>query len=143
MIPLIWGICSLLQYREPGDEYALYAMSSFVGVWVLFLTRNGDVNSVLFPLSITLAGTIVMFLIGLWMDKVRIRKITWITIFIISILTIFLISINAYPNIARALSKNGSWGAYIFFSINMGLHTSIFLSFVGKGISCIWKRINN
>ena len=143
MIPLIWAIFSILQFREPGDDYGLYAFSSFVGVWILFLTRQGDVHSLIFPLSITLAGTIVMLLIGLWMDKVRIRKIIWIAIYIISVLAIFYISINAYPSIEHALSKNGSWWAYIFFSINMGLHVSILLSFFGKGIGSIWKKIKN
>lgn len=136
LVPLLWAGCSLLSFRFPGDEYAMYAISSIVGVWIGFLVPFGDVHSLFFPLSITLAGGLVMGVVGLLMDLARLRKIVWGVLWVAAALLIFVLSVNAYPSIEKALSKNGSWWAYVFTSINIGLYVSILLSFTGK--SAAW-----
>lgn len=40
------------------------------------------------------------------------------------------LTINSYQSIERALGKNGSWWAYIFGSLNLGLYASVILSVI-------------
>ena len=81
-----------------------------------------------------------MAVIGFLMDRVRIRKTIWAILFVVAALVAFVMSIKSYPTIERALSKNGSWWAYIFFSVNVGLYFGILLSFLEKGLEGVLKR---
>ena len=141
LLPLLWTTCSLFSFQFPGDEYAMYAISSMAGAWVLFFIKNaGDIHDLIFRGSIALTGAVTMTLFGVLMDRLRIRKVVWGFIFLAASVAIFILSIKAYPTIDKALRKNGSWWAYIFFAINMGLYCSVFLSFIAKGIESAWRR---
>jgi len=72
--------------------------------------------------------------VGFLMDRLQIRKAMWAVLFVGSALVIFVAEIKSYPTIQHALSKHGSWWAYVFFSVNMGLYLAILLSFFGKGL---------
>ncbi len=140
ILPILWAGCSLLSFRFPGDEYAMYGISSIAGVWIVFFISLDIIHNPMFPVSIALTGAIVMMILGFLMDLIKIRKAMWKILFPAAVIVIFVISIKAYPTIERALRKNGSWWTYIFFSINMGLYFSILLSFIGKGIETVWLR---
>lgn len=140
-IPLCWTIFSLLQYFDPGDEYAFYALQSFVGVWMMFLTKINEVNSPLFPISIAFGGAVVMLGVGFIMDKARIRKKVWGITWGVLAIVFLILSLKAYPTLQRAIQKNGSLLAYLIFAINMGLHASNFLTLAGKGGMALVKKI--
>jgi hypothetical protein len=118
----------------------MYAIASIAGSWIAFIISFGDIHNPVIPISIALTGAIVMALIGFLMDQVRIRKAIWAILFVVAALVIFVISIKSYPSIERALSKNGSWWSYIFFSVNVGLYFGILLSFMEKGLEVVLKR---
>jgi uncharacterized membrane protein len=54
----------------------------------------------------------------------------WFVLYITLAAVILAITINSYPSIERALSKNGSWWAYILGSLNLGLYASVILSVI-------------
>ena len=140
ILPLLWASCSLIHFQFPGDEYGMYGISSIAGLWIAFIVRLGDQHNPMFPVAIALAGAIVMSVIGFLMDRIRIRKTIWAILFVVAALAVFVMSIKSYPTIERALSKNGSWWAYVFFSLNVGLYFSVLLSFLVKGLECVLKK---
>lgn len=143
VLPLVFAACSLFSYRFPGDEYAMYFISSIAGAWIAFVFRFGDIHNPMIPVSVAFIGATVMALIGLLMDRIRIRKIIWSVLFLIVVPAIFVMSICAYPTAGKALRKNGSLWAYLFFAINMGLYCSLIFSFVCKGFEAVWKMNKN
>lgn len=141
VLPLLWATCSLVHFRFPGDEYAMYTISSIAGSWIAALVNLGDIHNPLFPISIALTGAIVMAGTGYLMDRARIQKAMWASLFLVTAVVVFVMSIKSYPTIERALSKQGSWWAYIFSSLNVGLYVAILLSFLTKGVEAAWRRI--
>lgn len=132
LLPLLWASCSLVSFHFPGDEYALYVVSSIAGVWIGFVFEFGDIHNPAIPLSVAATGAGVMAAVGFVMDRVRVRRFVWGILYVIATLMIFVSAIGVYPSTERALSKNGSWWAYIFFSFNMGLYIAVALSFLAK-----------
>ena len=128
LVPIVWVGVSFGQYYHPGDEYGLYAVGSIAGAWIGIFDLPGDNNDLFFPLSIAFTGAVLMAIAGLGLDKFRVRKVFFAIFWLVAGVSLFLFSIFSYPNIERALSKNGSWLAYIFFAMNMGLTTTVFLS---------------
>ena len=104
------------------------------GIWIApfaFLFASlGDVSKETAAAFIAVAGAIVMLPIGIAMDFLRVHKLLWAILFLICALTLFIAAIMSYPSIERAISKNGSWWAYILFSINIGIYISIILSVI-------------
>jgi hypothetical protein len=143
LLPVLWGGCSLLHYHFPGDEYGMYGISSIVGVWAIFIVKVGDVNHPMFPASIAVAGAIIMAGVGWFMDWMRIWRKLWGIIFAICAIGVFVLSVLSYPSIEKALSKNGSWWAYILFSINIGVYLSVILTVNLTCIGRLWKKIKN
>jgi len=131
LLPLCWSACSLLSFRFPGDEYAIYAVSSMAGTWAVFLLNiQGDIHKFAFRGTITTAGIIVMLIVGFILAKLRVKMKLWFVLYITLAAVILAITINSYPSIEKALSKNGSWLAYIFGSLNLGLYASVILSVI-------------
>jgi len=141
LLPVLWGACSLIHYRFPGDEYGMYGISSIVGLWTIFIIKVGDSNNPMFPISIALAGAIVMTGVGWFMDWMRIWKKLWVITFAICAIGVFAISILSFPSIERALQKNGSLWAYILFSINIGVYLSVIFSMSLTSIGRLWRKI--
>jgi hypothetical protein len=134
LLPLIWGVCSFISYYFPGDEYALYFFSSIVGTWIAFLIDIGDIHQPLVPLSIAVTGATILSCVGFLMDRLRVERILWASWLVLFSVVIFFDSIHMYPDLNKALSKNGSVWAYILFSINMGLYISVVLSVAFTGL---------
>jgi len=125
LIPLLWGICSLLQFRFPGDEYGLWAYGSLPGTWIAFFVSFGDIHNPLWPISVALVGSLIMAGFGRLLDGVGVRRSVWLGTLAIGTVLAFVLSVGSYPSIAKALSKNGSWTAYVLSSTMMGIYFSI------------------
>lgn len=131
LLPLLWSICSLLSFQFPGDEYAIYAVSSMAGTWAVFLLNiQGDIHDFAFRGTITTTGIIVMLIASFILAKLRVKIKLWLVLYITLAALILVMTINSYPSIEKALSKNGSWWAYIFGSLNLGLYASVILSVI-------------
>ncbi|UCG57011.1 MAG: hypothetical protein JSU70_19365 [Phycisphaerales bacterium] len=134
LLPLFWGVCSYVHHSYPGDENAMWLLSSAAGLWIAPFAFLGSASKAAIALFIAFAGAVVMSAIGFVMDRFHISRALWITLFLMSALAIFGAAILSYPSIERAISKNGSWWAYILFSINIGVYVSIILSVILRGI---------
>lgn len=140
VLPLIWLLTSIVSYYHHGNEYALYFFSCYAGFWIYYIFQAPDTNSFLFPALVSLTGTIVMIIPALLLFKLKTRKLLWAALFALCAIGIFLFSITRYPSIEKALSKNGSWWAYIAASINIGLYLSIILSITIAGIKKLYNQ---
>ena len=135
LIPLLWSTTSLLALQFPGDEYGMYAISSIVGLWPIFIFHpSGSPSEFQFWFLITSGGAIVMAAMGLLMSAIKVKIKLWLPLYVVFAVTICVLSLCQYPSYSRAMSKNGSIWAYIFSSANMGLYLSIILSTVIQGI---------
>ena len=81
--------------------------------------------------------------IGFLMDRACVRKLLWATLFVFFFGIILFWSINTYPTLEKALRKNGSWWAYIFFSINIAIYISVLLSAMVTGGIRIRNKYRN
>ncbi|MCF7955911.1 MAG: hypothetical protein K9M75_08935 [Phycisphaerae bacterium] len=143
LLPFVWGACSLLSLQFPGDEYALYAISSMAGTWIAFVINlQGHPNDAVFWLSITITGMSVMALLGLWLKFIKLKPWVWLCIYIIAAIIICITTIFSYPSLEKALSKNGSYWAYIFSSLNMAMYASVILGSIAAGIKKTANKIS-
>ena len=124
-LPLTFAICSVISFQYPGDEYALWGYSSIAGTWIWFVFQAGDMHNPMIPALAAGTGALVMAIPGLLLTKLKTNIRLWLWVFVICSVAIFIFTITRYPTIEKALSKNGSWQAYIFSSINVGLYLSI------------------
>jgi len=132
VLPILFACCSLLSFKFPGDEYAMYAISSYVGSWIDHIVPFGDIHNPLIPISIALTGAVVMAGLGFLMDCLKASKRRWIILYIAGALGFFIYSVAGYPSIQEAIAKNGSLMAYALFSINLSLYLSTIISLVWK-----------
>ena len=141
LLPLVWSICSFMSFQFPGDEYGLYAVSSMIGIWIAFLVdMPGDIHHPAFWMSITATGAIIMALIGWGLSALRVKLRLLLILHICAAVAFFLLVVFSYPSIEKVLSKNGSWWAYIFSSLNMGLYASVIFSGIITGILRIVQK---
>lgn len=139
LLPMVWGACSYLHHYYPGDENAMWIVSSIAGMWIAPFAFLGKVSKSTAAGGLAVAGALVMLLIGIAMDFFRVRKRLWAIIFVICSLAVFAVAIFSFPSIERAINKNGSIWAYVFFSINIGIYLSIILSAIVTIIARITK----
>jgi len=140
-LPLAWACCSVLHFRHPGDEYAMYAISSLPGSWILFLFPIGDIHTPLIPVNVAVVGALVTASVGLLMAGLSVRKAVWFGLFMISAIVIVWITMGSFPSVARALSKNGSWWAYVCSAVEVGMYCASGLSIVVTGICRLLERL--
>jgi hypothetical protein len=140
MLPACWAACSLLQHACPGDEYGFYALSALPGMWIApFAFRSVSMEHV--GPCIALAGVPPLALIGLAMDRVRVRKRRWGALWLVTGLVVFGAVLFSFPSIDRAIRKNGSLMAYMLLGATAGLYAACLLSLVGAGAAWITKRL--
>ena len=84
-----------------------------------------DMHNPTIPALAAVTGALVMAIPGLLLTKLKTSIKLWLAVFVICAVTILIYSITRFPTIDRAISKNGSWQAYIFSSINISLYLSI------------------
>lgn len=139
-LPVIWMVCSLISFEHPGDEYALYFISSFFGTWIAFVFEPGDVHELWLRGSITLAGGVLIAGLGFLLDRLRLA----VTIGVLAWLTLaafFLYSFVApYEQMASALEKNGSWTAYVSASSNLGLSFATLVCLFGALLQRAFRK---
>jgi hypothetical protein len=128
VLPLVWGVCSYVHHDYPGDENAMWLLSSAAGLWLAPVAFAGGASKDMIAVAIALAGALVMGAVGFGMDWLRVRKLLWSILFLACASAILGAAIMSYPSIERAISKNGSWWAYILFSVNIGIYISVVLS---------------
>jgi hypothetical protein len=134
ILPLTWAGGSLLHFRFPGDEYALWAVSSLAGSWVfIFIPNVGDINQPAIRLLVAGAGAVIIAGVGGILSWLRVRWWVWTTLWLATSLAWLGFTVGQYPSLERALAKNGSWWAYIFSAMLMGCYSALLLGAVGGG----------
>jgi hypothetical protein len=139
-VPLLFAVFSMLSFKYPGDEYGLWAYSSIAGTWIWFIIPPFSMQSFITPVVTALIGALVITLPALLLVKLRVNIKLWFVIFVICATLVFISSIKSYPTIEKALSKNGSWQAYIFASINIGIYLSILLAAISTIVIKLVKK---
>jgi hypothetical protein len=140
VLPLVWAIVSFISYFHPGDEYRIYAYSNIIGIWIFFFTNAIDIYSLLFPALTASIGAVFMALVGLGLDRLHGSKKLWLLLWAAASIFLFVYAVAQYPTLQKALSKNGSWTAYIAGALNLGLYVSVFLTALIKVIQIIFKK---
>jgi NO-binding membrane sensor protein with MHYT domain len=122
---------STAHFYYPGDEYGMYFLSSIAGSWTAFLVALSkiEMNRPILGLIVTASGGLVMAIVGHLMDRLNVRKIFWAIFLVVSAIAVFICEITSFSSIQAALEKNGSWWAYIFSSILIGIYISSAMAF--------------
>lgn len=140
-VPLGWAGVSLLHFRWPGDEYAMWAISSMAGVWVLLFAPNvGDIHQWWVRGAVALVGFLVMGGAGWLVYWLKVRVRIWLAVWLSSVVGWLGFMLMQYPSIERALAKNGSWAAYLCTAILMAVNSATILGIVGGGIKHFSKK---
>ncbi len=142
LLPIVWIIVSFVSYYHPGDEYAMYAISNIIGVWPFFLFEPPDVHGLLFPSLVAVIGGLTLAGIGFGLDRLRGNRWVWAVSWVMLSMLLAAFQISQYPTVQKALSKNGSWTAYIAGAMNIGLYFSVLVSAVSRTIILLIKRVN-
>lgn len=141
LLPLLWSTVSLLHFHEPGDEYAMWAISSMAGAWVLFLAPNvGDIHDVWVRSAVATVGFMVMGGAGWLLYWLNVRVRVWLVLWLVSVVGWMGFMLMQYPSIERALAKNGSWAAYIYAAILMAAYSATLLTLIGSGINRLMTK---
>lgn len=137
ILPLLFVALAYGGYRNPGDEYGLCGVGSIAGFWyVMILGDHGSIEQIVTRGII--AGAITMFVLGWLLDALRVRRRWWLPLWLVIATTLCYTSIAAYPSYARAMSKNGNFWSYFFFSLNFGLLISILLA---AAVTAPWRIV--
>jgi MFS family permease len=140
LLPLLCGICSYIHHSYPGDENGMWLLGSAPGLWIAPRVFLSGASKAAAAAGIAVALAVVMLAIGWTMDRFRVRKVLWAIVFAVCALGVLALSILGFPSIERALSKNGSWWAYILLSINVGVYLSVVVSAVLTFFTRRWQR---
>lgn len=128
-IPALWLILAIISFYHPGDEYALFFVSTMAGSWIFFIIDTvGDVKYA--PFYNLPIGVCVLAGIGYLMDKLSVSKLVWCLLFVLCSMGLIFNVLWQYPSYERAMSKNGSLTAYVSAACNMGIYLSIVLAIV-------------
>lgn len=74
LLPLLWGVCSYIHHSYPGDENAMWLISSVAGLWIAPLVFFAHASKVMIAVYIAIAGAMVMGGVGFVMDLFGVRK---------------------------------------------------------------------
>jgi hypothetical protein len=128
-VPVGWAAMSLLHFHFPGDEYGLWAVSSMAGTWSLFILPNvGDIHQPWIRLCVAGVGALVMAGTGWVLWRLGVRKRLWVPVWLAASAILLFWALQSYPNLERALAKNGSWTAYILSSLLLGMYAATVIS---------------
>jgi hypothetical protein len=131
---------SFVSYYHPGDEYGIYAYSNIIGVWPFFFLRHIPIQNIFFPIIVATTGAAILILAGWGLDKLKTDRKIWFVLWMVFTAMIFVLSVMQYPTISKALSKNGSWTAYIAGSLNIALYVSVVLAAIAAFMVSIIKK---
>lgn len=142
VVPILWSFGSVMHFRFPGDEYAMWGVSSMAGAWVLFLVPSvGDINQPWIRSSVAGAGALVMAAVGGLLCWLRVRIWVWSVLWLVSAAIWLGYMISRYPSIERALAKNGSWWAYVLSSALLAMYCASLLALAVGTIKLLWGKL--
>jgi hypothetical protein len=137
-LPVAWAATCFASAHFPGDEYGLWVVGSVAGLWILAIV--GDNGGIWDFLPIVLAtGAATMAVVGLLLDLLRTPRRWWLILWGVAAVGFCVITIGSYPSYERAMSKNGSLQAYIFFSLNAGLYCACLVLLL---VMPIWRLLH-
>ncbi len=139
LLPLLWGTVSYFSLGEPGDEYALFAVSSVAGIWIFAIVEDNGTPRELYPWVLG-TGALTIGLLGLLLDLLRVRVRWWLGLWVVVALAFFGTTLANYPSYQRAIAKNGSLGAYIYFSLNAGLTATTLIMLPAAALAAMFRR---
>jgi hypothetical protein len=94
-------------------------LGSVPGLWIVPLLTFNEVA--LMATFIIGAGTVSLTIAGYFLDKLALPWSVWFTTWLAISATTFIRWFGNFPTAHRALSKNGSYEAYVLPSVNFGL----------------------
>lgn len=133
LLPVLWGTVSYLHHMVPGDEHGLWLLSSAAGSWISPVLFLSHVSKPMMAWAIAGTGAVVMMGVGALLDRWRVNRGVWLVLQGICSVIILVLMIASYPSIKRAISKNGSWSAYLCSSFLLGMYVSVILASVVTG----------
>jgi hypothetical protein len=140
-LPLLWGMVSLLHFQSPGDEYAMWAISSLAGTWALLLAPNvGDIHQWWIRCSVAGTGTLVMFGVGWLLVWLKVRVRIWLAIWFVVTGILFVTSVQSYPSIERAVAKNGSLVTYFLSATLLASYVATLAGIAGGIIKLLYRK---
>jgi hypothetical protein len=73
----------------------------------------------------------------LW--RLGVRKRLWTIVWLLAAALVLFPTLQSYPSIERAPAKNGSWTAYIFSALLLGMCGAVLISAAGTPL---WRALN-
>lgn len=141
LVPVLWSVTSLIHFQFPGDEYAMWGISSLAGSWVLSSTPNvGDINQAWIRFSVAGLGFLVMAVVGWVLCWLKVRIRTWSALWLACAIAWLAFMIGKFPSTERALAKNGSWSAYVLSAMLMAAYATTLLAILGGGVKLLMRK---
>ncbi|HVX15137.1 MAG TPA: hypothetical protein VHC22_28350 [Pirellulales bacterium] len=138
-LPVLWSTIAWYNFHHPGDEYGGFFFGSLAGLWIIpFVDSDSVTRAALF---VGAAGAATMATVGYLLDKSRAPLVPWALLLAVIAAYLFVESFGAFPSAERALAKNGSYEAYILFSLNGGFTLATGVMLLGTGIYRGFARI--
>lgn len=139
LLPLLWAAIARASFAHPGDEYGLFAVSSLAGTWPLM---SGLIQVPLDSLfaRVCVVGVPVLAGAGLLLDLLGASRRVWLALWAALAVMILAAALNGYPTLERAIAKNGSLAAYIFFSLNFALTIAALVMLPAATARRLWRR---
>jgi hypothetical protein len=81
-----------------------------------------------------------MAVLGILLDLLRARRWWWLGLWAAVAVALLGTTLADYPSYQRAMSKNGSLGAYIYFSLNAGLTVASLIMLVVAALLPLFRR---
>lgn len=128
LLPLLWLVAAMTSYQHPGDEYGMFIVSALPASWILAIVSESNIQNIL-PL-VFMAGAVPVALSGWALDRLRVRLLLWLPLFLTITVALVLYSLSGYPTYQRAMAKNGSLTAYISAGSNLALYLSTIVSYL-------------
>jgi hypothetical protein len=122
LLPVTWTVLCVLGFEHPGDEYGLWGFSALAGTWIV---RFVDFASPMGPRDlvpwVAAAGAATMLAVGHALDRLRVRWWMWAGTALVIAPALGYAELMSYDSWQRAIARNGSLSAYVYFSLNLGL----------------------
>lgn len=123
LLPLVWAVSSVVSFHfYHGDEYSLWALASFPGLWWALITgMSGDIHQPWIPLVTALCGALVIAPLGVVLDRFKLNIKVFAVIWWLPFLAVTTQMIYKYGSIPNAIQKQGSFGAFVCAGVNISI----------------------
>jgi hypothetical protein len=139
LAPLLWTTVAWFNFQHPGDEYGGFAAGSLAGLWIVILFDVGGSPANMLPLILG-AGAVTVAIAGLVLDKLRAPPAPWLALLVVFAVGLCLWELQSYPSMEKAISKNGSYAAYVLPGVNLGLYAATIATAIGTAAYRLWRR---